>query len=51
MATDMLVQLDKLRDIILHRQHPTVWREMQHQHARHPELRPLFAALPDAAKW
>ena len=33
------------------RQHPTVWREMQRQRERIPELRELFAAVPEAASW
>jgi uncharacterized protein (TIGR02646 family) len=44
-------QLAELRAVILQRQHPTVWREMQRQHDRLPALRPLFAAVPDAATW
>jgi len=31
--------------------HPTVWREMQRQHRRIPELRPLFAQAPEALRW
>lgn len=31
--------------------HPTVWKEMQRQHARLPELRPLFRKAPEALRW
>jgi hypothetical protein len=43
--------LTDLRDGILRRQHPTVWREMQRQHTHHPAIQPLFAAVPDAVTW
>lgn len=33
------------------RQHPTVWREMQRQRDKLPELRDLFAAVPEAVAW
>ncbi|HEY0190396.1 MAG TPA: hypothetical protein VGC42_04690 [Kofleriaceae bacterium] len=33
------------------RQHPTVWREMLRCRDRLPELRTLFADLPEAADW
>lgn len=33
------------------RQHPTVWREMQRQREKIPELAELFAAVPEAATW
>lgn len=33
------------------RQHPTVWNEMKRQYDRIPELRELFAAIPDALRW
>lgn len=33
------------------RQHPTVWREMQRQRERIPELQQLFGAVPEAAAW
>ncbi len=44
-------QLAEMRAVILQRQHPTVWREMQRQHEQLPALRPLFAAVPEAATW
>lgn len=31
--------------------HPTVWKEMQRQHRRHPELLSLFLAAPEALAW
>jgi uncharacterized protein (TIGR02646 family) len=43
-------QLADVRAEILQRQHPTVWREMQRRHEM-PELRPLFAAAPEALVW
>ncbi|HVV85543.1 MAG TPA: hypothetical protein VHE35_20930 [Kofleriaceae bacterium] len=33
------------------RQHPTVWREMKRQREQLPELRELFASVPEAAAW
>ena len=44
-------RLAALRDVVKSRQHPTVWREMQRQHNRVPELRALFAELPEAIGW
>jgi uncharacterized protein (TIGR02646 family) len=44
-------ELDRRRDTILRRQHPTVWREMQRQQASHADLRTLFAAAPEALGW
>lgn len=43
--------LDEARESITRRQHPTVWREMQRQHDKHPLLKPLFTAAPEAASW
>lgn len=43
--------LAELRDDILRRQHPTVWREMQRQHDKLPSLRQLFRAAPEAISW
>jgi uncharacterized protein (TIGR02646 family) len=31
--------------------HPTVWKEMQRQHRRHPELLQLFLQAPEALGW
>jgi uncharacterized protein (TIGR02646 family) len=42
---------DRLRASILRKDHPTVFREMQRQHARLPELRPLFEQVPEARGW
>jgi len=44
-------RLAELRDGILRRQHPTVWREMLRQRDRLPDLRKLFADVPEAAAW
>jgi uncharacterized protein (TIGR02646 family) len=43
--------LAELRDVIVRRQHPTVWREMQRQREHLPALRALFADVPEAASW
>ncbi len=43
--------LADIRDTITRRQHPTVWREMQRRHDKHPDLKPLFASAPEAASW
>lgn len=43
--------LSTLRDGITTRQHPTVWKEMQRQHAQIPELTPLFGGVPEALTW
>lgn len=43
--------LGDIRTIIACRQHPTVWREMQRQHDKHPELERLFTAAPEAVSW
>jgi uncharacterized protein (TIGR02646 family) len=45
------VDLSGLRDAVLRRQHPTVWREMQRQRERIPALQALFADAPDATTW
>lgn len=37
--------------LIRERQHPTVWREMKRQRDKLPELKELFAAVPEAADW
>lgn len=44
-------RLFELRESIHQRQHPTVWREMLRQRDKLPELRALFADLPEAARW
>jgi uncharacterized protein (TIGR02646 family) len=31
--------------------HPTVWKEMQRQYRRHPELLKLFRVVPEALSW
>lgn len=43
--------LDWLVAMLKRRQHPTVWREMQRQHDKLPELRGLFAEVPEAVHW
>lgn len=42
-------EIEALRNGILHRDHPTVWREMQRQSRR--ILRILFADAPEALEW
>jgi uncharacterized protein (TIGR02646 family) len=44
-------RLDELRDGIQRRQHPTVWHEMLRQREQLPDLRKLFADVPEAATW
>lgn len=44
-------RLLELRTSARERQHPTVWREMVRQRELIPELRELFAAVPEAATW
>ena len=43
--------LDSLREAITTSMHPTVWREMQRQHAVIDELRVLFLDVPEALDW
>jgi hypothetical protein len=47
-STARLVQL---REAVQRRQHPTVWREMLRQREKLPELRSLFADVPEATGW
>lgn len=44
-------QLDKLVKALQRMQHPTVWREMQRQQSRIPELKDLFDQAPEATSW
>lgn len=44
-------ELERRRQRIVGRQHPTVWREMQRQHDKHRSLTLLFAAAPEALTW
>jgi hypothetical protein len=44
-------RLIELREAVRRRQHPTVWREMQRQREKLPELRALFAEVPEAVAW
>jgi hypothetical protein len=44
-------ELRRLRDDLLHRQHPSVWRAMQRQPNSRPELVQAFAEAPEAAEW
>jgi uncharacterized protein (TIGR02646 family) len=44
-------QLSQRRERIVAHRHPTVFREMQRQHARIDPLKKLFASVPGAAKW
>ena len=51
---DHAVPADHLAGLVARlreRQHPTVWREMQRQREKLPELRELFGAVPEAAGW
>jgi uncharacterized protein (TIGR02646 family) len=50
-ANASVAHLSGLVDELRGRQHPTVWREMQRQRERLPELTQLFAAVPEAATW
>lgn len=43
--------LDRMIRGIQQEQHPTVWKEMQRQQARIPELADLFSRLPQALSW
>lgn len=43
--------LDGLIDNIKKTNHPTVWKEMQRFHDKHPVLKPLFEAAPEALTW
>ena len=47
-STDALVTR---REVIRTSDHPTVWREMQRQRDEIPELRHLFAEVPEALEW
>jgi hypothetical protein len=44
-------RLIELRAAVQGREHPTVWREMQRQREKLPELQVLFADVPEAADW
>ena len=44
-------ELDSLTNAITSSSHPTVWREMQRQHADINELKGLFSAVPEALLW
>ncbi len=44
-------QISNLISAIQRMQHPTVWREMQRQHALIGELASLFAQAPEALTW
>lgn len=44
-------EMDTLVQALRRMQHPTVWREMQRQHTRIPELAPFFAQAPEALGW
>jgi uncharacterized protein (TIGR02646 family) len=43
--------LDGLIENIKISNHPTVWKEMQRFHDKHPVLKPLFEAAPEALTW
>lgn len=43
--------LDELISNIQTEHHPTVWKEMQRQHAGIPELHALFQQAPEALEW
>ena len=44
-------RLEIMREAIRTCDHPTVWREMQRQQDDVPELRRLFAKVPEALQW
>lgn len=44
-------RLERHRTSLLRLRHPTVFREMQRQHSRIPELTALFAKVPEALSW
>ncbi|WP_375756397.1 hypothetical protein [Corallococcus exercitus] len=44
-------RLTLLRDALLRISHPTVWVEMKRHHAKVPELKSLFAEVPEALSW
>jgi len=44
-------RLEKIRDMVLNRSHPTVWAEMKRQCAQIPALKGLFAEAPEALGW
>jgi hypothetical protein len=44
-------QLDRCIQGIQREVHLTVWKEMQRQHALHPELQDLFRQAPEALHW
>jgi len=44
-------RLLELREAVQGRQHPTVWREMQRQREKLPELQVLFVDVPEAVAW
>jgi uncharacterized protein (TIGR02646 family) len=44
-------ELDVLIANIKKTNHPTVWKEMQRFHDKHPDLKPLFEAAPEALAW
>jgi uncharacterized protein (TIGR02646 family) len=44
-------QVDRCIHGIQREMHPTVWKEMQRQHTKHPELRELFRQAPEALSW
>jgi uncharacterized protein (TIGR02646 family) len=44
-------ELRGLREQLLQRQHPSVWREMQRQPTSRPELEQAFREAPEALRW
>ena len=44
-------ELGRLREAIRTSAHPTVWREMQRQHALIDELHAMFEDVPEALDW
>jgi uncharacterized protein (TIGR02646 family) len=44
-------ELENRATELIHRPHPTVWREMKRLHVKMPELAALFAAVPEALGW
>ena len=43
--------LARLANAVVASAHPTVWREMQRQHARIDEMATLFGDMPEALSW
>ena len=44
-------RLDRYKAALQNMQHPTVWAEMKRQYLLIPELKELFAQVPEALNW